>query len=86
MNTNRGMITVMQVLGLGVGVATFLGGIFWAKVSETDSAIAKVREESVAANVETVQRVARLEEAIITVKTDTSEIKADIRELLKRQK
>lgn len=78
----EGKITPMWVLGITLAlVLTFGGVIYNSSVSRVDAIV--VRTNSLeTANVEAVQRISKLEEAVGTIKTDTGDIKKDIKDIL----
>lgn len=78
----KGQISITSLIGWGliIGMATISGII--ASGRFTDNKVEVVKTEQMA----TVQRVAKLEEAVLTIKQDNAEIKRDIKELLRRIK
>lgn len=82
MEKNKGNITIIQLVSWSIAITTTAVGIFWAKVSATDNRVDNVKEEQSI----TKERTAKLEEAVETIKKDNSEIKTDIKELLRRTK
>ena len=78
----RGNISMTHLVGWGVSITLALGGMFWTKIGMTDS---KVSELS-GTEAKTIERVATVEEAVRTIKSDNAEIKADVKTLLQRTK
>ena len=75
-------ISISTILGWGLTLALAASGIFFSQNSSTS---AKVEDVKVS-NVATIERVAKLEEAVVTIKEDSREIKADIRTILNKLK
>ena len=78
----KGQIGLIQVIGWGLSLAVAVTGFMWTKISSTDTEVGLVKTEQFKAN----ERVAKVEEAITTIKTDNAEIKQDIKTLLQRTK
>ena len=78
----KGQIALVHLIGWGIGLSTFLGGIFWAKIGMTDSQVDKVKQ----VQTETLQRTATVEEAVRGLQKTTDETRADVKELLRRVK
>ena len=70
----KGYVTTSILLS-GVGM---LGAVFAWTYSQLSSVNAHASESD--------QRIAKLEEAVITIKSDTTEIKTDIKQILKNTK
>lgn len=79
---NRGNVSILQLISWGVALATTATGIFWARVTATDTRVDAVKVEQV----EVVQRVARVEEAITTLKETANETRADVKSILGKLK
>ena len=74
----KGQIGLSTIVGWGLMLALGVTGVFWAKIGMTDAQVDGVKTEQA----QTLQRVAIVEEAVRTIKTD----KADIKQLLKQTK
>ena len=61
-------------------------GLFIAQYNIVDSKVSAVRKEVENKNTAVVQRVSIIETEVPTLKEDLTEIKSDIKELLKRSK
>ena len=77
-----GQVGLVQVIGWGLSLAVAVTGFMWTKISSTDADVGSVKVEQSKTN----ERVAKVEEAITTIKTDNAEIKQDIKTLLQRTK
>ena len=80
MNKESGQISVIEVVGIASGIFLAAIGGWMAQNYRTDDKIGTVNVEINA----TKERVARVEEAIITIKEDNKEIKGDIKILLNK--
>lgn len=64
----KGNITIIHLVGWGLAISTFLGGIFWAKVNATDNNLdnfkAKVADDKVVYS-----------QDIATIKTQVANVK-----------
>lgn len=69
---------------IGIALASF-GGWF-ATNRSLEARIDDKTESLSSSNVEVIQRVSRLEEAVQTIKTDNQEIKGDIKQILRQTK
>lgn len=78
----RGNVSMTHLIGWGLSITLALGGAFWAKIGMTDNQISGIRE----VQGKTIERVATVEEAIRTIKSDNQEIKQDVKTLLQRVK
>ena len=79
----KGEVTMFSVIVGAVASIIAAGITAYGVQSATASAqIEKQRQDTSAI----VERVAKLEEAVSTIKTDNAEIKGDIKELLRRTK
>ena len=83
---NKGQISLMSIVGWGVAIALAAVGSMTASNIRTDDKIEIVKEDVKTGQLEVSQRVATLEEAITTLKTDNQEIKRDIKSILQAVK
>jgi len=77
-----GQIGLLPLFGIGVSILMGAVGFVIAGFYNTNGKIDKVKME----NVETVQRVSKIEEAIITLKEDNREIKQDLKIIIQKIK
>ena len=77
-----GQVAVMQVIGWGASIVVALSTFFWSSLASTDIQVDNIKLRQTAI----VERVAKLEEAVSTIKTDTGEIKGDIKSILQKLK
>lgn len=72
----------MTVIGWGVSILVAAGGFIWSALGSTNAEVnqAKLGQTAI------VERVAKLEEAVGTIKIDTAEIKGDIKSILQKLK
>ena len=78
----KGQANILAIIGIGASIFIASIGGYIAQNVRTDDKIGKTTVEINA----TKERVATLEEAIKTLKTDNAEIKMDLKEILKRMK
>lgn len=78
----KGQIGLGSIIGWGLALAMSVTGFMWSKISATDSQIETTKIEQS----KTVERVAKIEEAVLTIKEDNKIIKDDIKTLLRRIK
>lgn len=71
------------LMGYGVTIVLFIAGSWFTSNRVVESKIETAKAEAIQANVEVVQRVSKLEEAVATIKKDTTETKQDIKEILR---
>jgi len=74
-----GQINLLGIVGIGVTIAIASIGGFLANSYRTDSKVDIVKAE-ISVN---GQRISKLEEAIINLKADNTELKADMKTLIK---
>lgn len=75
----KGQISLMGILGIGASVLIFAIGGYVAQTVRTDDKIDTVNTQIGSVS----ERAAKLEEAINTIKLDNSEIRRDIKEILR---
>jgi uncharacterized membrane protein YciS (DUF1049 family) len=75
----KGQISLASVFGWGLAISVAAFGSLALNVRITDSRLEETRKE----NVQVIQRVAKIEEAVETIKEDQKEIKKDLREILR---
>lgn len=82
----KGLISIPLTLAISVGMVV-IGGItvFWKTAGSTDGKINEVKTEVLADISEDRQRISTLEEAVKTIKEDTSEIKDNLLILIQRK-
>ena len=78
---NKSMMTTL--ISAGISIAIFLGGNWLVGNRIVDAKIETAKADAYQANVQVVQRVSALEEAVNTLKMDSTEIKRDVKELLR---
>ena len=86
MDRAKGQVTIGTLIGIYSTIgASLLGAIYGAGI-RTDSKLEARTESLRTMDVETTQRIATLEEAVLTLKGDTSEIKGDVKTILREIK
>jgi len=75
----QGQITISWVLGIAASIAIAAAATMTSSSVRTDNKIGEVK----IVQSQTTERVAKLEEAISTLKMDNQEIKMDIKQILK---
>lgn len=78
----KGQAGIGTMVGWGITILLSLVGSMATANRTADSQINKVRDEALLANIESVQRISTLEEAVSTIKDDTAGIKNDIKQIL----
>lgn len=79
---NHGQVGILQLVGIGSAILIAAVGQFIAQSRYADEKIAAVGKD----NVQAVQRISNLEARTPILENDVKEIKADIKELLRRIK
>jgi cell division protein FtsN len=79
----KGQIEITYIVGWGIVIiAAVISGVM-ANGKITDSKVEKALELTNQNYTANVQRISKLEEAIITIKDDNKQIKTDIKDILK---
>lgn len=81
--TNKGQIAIGTIISIGATILLSFVGNVVASSRMTDTKIQTVENQIYTANIEAVSRIATLEEAVSSLKTDTTTIKNDIKEILR---
>lgn len=85
----RGEVATGIVLwggGISIGIVLSLIGAVYAGLTKNQDEAKATASELRAVDASTLQRVAILEEAVKTIKTDTSETRKDVKEILQAVK
>lgn len=79
----KGGITTTMALGFALSLALSMGGAIYASAINTDARIESKTEELRSTNLDLVQRTARLEEAVSTIKGSNEKVEKKIDDFIK---